>query len=250
MAWIVNGLEGPRPALGVHRLHGQDRPDPDLENGTIIGCDPATGRNQEVNFTWEQLCIATAYELHITKDKAMTLPVFVSGCFAPYDVTSPALVYLSGGEGLGGIDIVTTYENDGSMVTSASTKSVPSLECGHTYYWWTRVCDEATGDQVRSPWSEVRGFTIKAGFRVTTPYYGVQLLSPDNGAGYACKGPVNFSWSPFAGSTSYKFELSENADMSSPLVSTNVKSTAYAWTGCQVQYPLLLACNGYRTGTE
>jgi hypothetical protein len=27
-----------------------------MDDGTIIGCDPATGRNQEVNFTWEQLC--------------------------------------------------------------------------------------------------------------------------------------------------------------------------------------------------
>jgi hypothetical protein len=204
-------------------------PDLLLENGAIIGCDPATGRNSEVNFTWEQLCIATAYELHITKDKAMTLPVFVSGCFEPYDVTSPALIYLSGGEGLGGFDQTAIYNYDGDRVTSVTQTVVPSLECGHTYYWWVRVCNEATNDWVRSPWSEVRSFTIKAGFRVTTPYYGPQLLSPDNGAGYACKGPVNFSWSSFAGATDYKFELSENADMSSPVVSTNVKGTAYAF---------------------
>jgi hypothetical protein len=72
-----------------------------MDDGTIIGCDPATGRNQEVNFTWEQLCIATDYEVHIDKAKAMNLPVF-SAFIVPYDVTSPALVYLSGGEGIGG----------------------------------------------------------------------------------------------------------------------------------------------------
>jgi hypothetical protein len=193
-----------------------------MANDTIIGCDPATGRNSEVNFTWEQLCIATKYQLEIFKDEAKTLAVFQSPCFKPTSVTSPTMVYLSGGEGIGGV-----YFDDQCCGDGFAT---PSLECGHPYYWRVKVCDEATEDGVDSPWSETRKFTIKAGFRVTTPYYGPQLLSPDNGAGYSCKGPVNFSWSPFAGSTTYKFELSENPDMSSPVASTNVKGTAYAFT--------------------
>jgi len=118
--------------------------------------------------------------------------------------------------------------------------SVPSLECGHTYYWKVRVRDETTGDVVRSPWSDIRAFTIKAGFKVTTPYYGPQLLSPDNGCGCACSAPVSFSWSPYLDTTEYKFELSTNADMSSPIVSTAVKgATAYQWTGtpkCNTSY--------------
>jgi len=117
---------------------------------------------------------------------------------------------------------------------------VPSLECGHTYYWRVRVRDEVTQDLVRSPWSDIRAFTIKAGFKVTTPYYGPQLLAPDNGCGCACAAPISFSWSPFKETAEYKFELSTNADMSSPIVSTTVKNaTAYQWTGtpkCNTSY--------------
>jgi hypothetical protein len=208
-------------------------PNPTMDDGTIIGCDPATGRNQEVNFTWEQLCIATDYELLIAKDKAMNLPVFDIGhfspFFSPYNVTSPSLIYLAGGEGLG-IQGMGARDID-DMVSFLGLSSVPSLECGHTYYWQVRVRDETTFDQVRSPWSAVRSFTIKSGFRVTTNYYGVQLLSPDNGAGTPCTAPVSFSWSPFVGATSYTFQLSKNADMSSPIVNTTVSTTAYQWTG-------------------
>jgi hypothetical protein len=204
-----------------------------LDDGAIIGCDPATGRNQEVNFTWEQLCIGIDYELLIAKDKAMNLPVFDIGHFAPffspYNVTSPSLIYLSGGEGLGVQGMGARDIDD--MISFLGLSSVPSLECGHTYYWQVRVRDETTFDQVRSPWSAVRSFTIKAGFRVTTNYYGVQLLSPDNGAGTPCTAPISFSWSPFQGATSYTFQLSSNADMSSPIVNTTVSTTAYQWTG-------------------
>jgi hypothetical protein len=218
-----------------------------MADGTLIGCDPATGRNQEVNFTWEQLCIANAYEMIISKDKAMTLPVFWIGGtsskstvygqgdyvygddwigFQPYDVTKPALIYLSGGEGLGA-GTYNMYGEGGQKLSG----SVPSLECGHTYYWQVRVRNETTFDMVRSPWSTPFAFTIKAGFRVTTPYYGPQLLSPDNGCGCACTAPLAFSWSPFKETTEYRFELSTNADMSSPVVTATTKTTAYMWTG-------------------
>jgi hypothetical protein len=204
-----------------------------MDDGTIIGCDPATGRNQEVNFTWEQLCIANEYNMMISKDKAMTKVVWglvndTPIVVYPADVTSPALIYLAGGEG-------TSPEAYFAITIGGATElkkaAAPSLECGHTYFWWVRVYNEVTDDYVISPWSEVRGFTIKAGFRVTTPYYGPQLLAPDNGCGCACAAPVCFSWSPFKETTEYKFEMSENADMSSPLISTSVKTTAYQYTG-------------------
>jgi hypothetical protein len=185
-----------------------------MDDGTIIGCDPATGRAQEVNFTWEQLCIADTYELWVGKDQAMTMLAYVSGLFSPVRVTSPALVYYSS-----------------TRATVPATVAATELECGHTYYWWLRVRDVVTNELVRSPWSEVRSFTVKAGFRVTTPYYGPQLLAPDNGCGCACDAPLCFSWSPFKETVEYKFEMSENSDMSSPLVSTNVKTTAYQYTG-------------------
>jgi hypothetical protein len=223
---------------------GQDFSERPEMTVTIVGCDPATGRNQEVNFTWEQLCISTTYELHIDKSQDMNMPVF--SCFiTPYDVTSPSLIYLAGGEGIGGgyvsSDLNAMWNSgiSGTGVTTGLT-AVPSLECGHTYYWRVRTRDEATGDMVRSPWSAISSFTVKAGFKVTSSYYGPQLLAPDNGCGCDCTAPVSFSWSPYVDTTAYKFELSTNADMSSPIVSTQVKnSTAYQWTGtpkCNTSY--------------
>jgi hypothetical protein len=199
-----------------------------MDDGTIIGCDPASGRAQEVNFTWEQLCIATEYQLQIAKDNKFTLRVFYSETFQPSSTTSPAGVYATDG---------TWFYRTAS---ATALQSGTPLECGHLYYWRIRVRDEATNDAVRSPWSEKRTFTIKAGFRVTTPYYGPQLLAPDNGCGCPCDAPVCFSWSPFKETTAYKFELSENYDMSSPLVSTTVKgATAYQYDGnvkCNTNY--------------
>jgi hypothetical protein len=203
-----------------------------LDDGAIIGCDPATGRNQEVNFRWEQLCIATLYQLQIAKDKAFTLGVYdsslpVCGTAGPFgilpvDVTSPALVYFTNGGG--SMPSIT----DASGVARTPQPGVPALECGHLYYWRVRVLDEVTLDAVISPWSDVRNFTIKAGFRVTTPYYGPHLLLPDNGCACPCDTPIAFSWSPFKETTAYKIQISANADMSAPLEEdSNVISTAY-----------------------
>jgi len=201
-----------------------------MDDGTIIGCDPATGRNQEVNFTWEQLCIADEYNMYLSKDESHSLRIW-SAYFGVADVLSPTLVYLAGGEG--------TYPVIYDTVTHLEFQT-PALECGHKYYWKIRVWDERTDDGVTSPWSETRSFTIKAGFKVTTPYFGPQLLAPDNGCGCPCDAPLCFSWSPFKETTVYKFELSENSDMSSPLVSTTVSgATAYQYDGtvkCNTNY--------------
>ncbi len=203
-------------------------PDLTLSNNAIIGCDPATGRNQEVNFTWNDICADNRYQLQIAKDDQFTMMVFDSGNNYPFLLpivdTSPALVYFASG---------------GSTSPILNSIRVPELECGHTYYWRVRARAAVTNDIIRSPWSEVRDFTFKAGFRVTTPYYGPQLLAPDNGCGCPCNAPSAFSWSPFKETTEYRFELSLNHDMSAPLVSTAVKTTAYQYGGqlkCNTNY--------------
>jgi hypothetical protein len=226
-----------------------------MDDGTIIGCDPVTGRNQEVNFTWEQLCIANWYQFVLSKDNMMT-QTLISAAITPFDVTSPALVLWAGGEG-SSPDFFTGQSF--GIIPDILSNRPPSLECGHTFYWMVRVIEVVTQEAttglgicaggaapaftpwgVPSPWSEIRSFTVKAGFRVTTPYYGVQLLAPDDGCGCNCLAPICFSWSPFKETTAYKFELSENADMSSPLVSTAITgATAYQYTGyikCNTNY--------------
>jgi len=185
-----------------------------MDDGTIIGCDPASGRNQEVNMTWEQLCVANSYEIQVAKDTKFTLRVFAA-VITPVSVTSPAFIYWTAGGG----------------AANSQVEAYQPLECGHKYYWKVRVRGAVTGESLRSPWSDVRSFTIKAGFRVTTPYYGPQLLEPINGCGCACDAPLNFSWSPFKETQKYKIELSENPDMTSPVVSVEVGTTAYQYKG-------------------
>ena len=41
----------------------------------LVGADPVTGRNQQVDLSWEQLCLSTGYELQIAKDQNFTLRI-------------------------------------------------------------------------------------------------------------------------------------------------------------------------------
>ena len=41
----------------------------------LVGADPVTGRNQQVDLAWEQLCLATGYELQIAKDDKFTMRI-------------------------------------------------------------------------------------------------------------------------------------------------------------------------------
>ena len=64
---------------------------------TLIGCDPVSGRAQEVNLCWEQLCVADRYDIEIAKDADFTIRVIDwaterrSGCGWSYPgSTSPS----------------------------------------------------------------------------------------------------------------------------------------------------------------
>ena len=43
------------------------------EEETAIGCDPVSGRNQEVDFRWEQLSLADQYEIQIAKNRSLII---------------------------------------------------------------------------------------------------------------------------------------------------------------------------------
>jgi hypothetical protein len=190
---------------------------------TLIGCDPVSGRAQEVNLCWEQLCVASEYDIEIAKSAEFTIKIIdlsyehACGWWEPADVTQPCAFFPAGG-------IADWYE--GSAIAAYG-----NLECGHTYYWRVKVRECATGQDIRSPWSEVRSFTIKAGLPVSTPYYGVQLLSPNNGGlGIPVK-PVSFSWSPFKETTKYKFVLAKDAAMTQVVKEADVATTAFEYDG-------------------
>jgi hypothetical protein len=193
------------------------------EDAALIGCDPVSGRAQEVNLCWEQLCVADGYDIEISKNADFTIKVvdWVSeadcgGFLVPTDVTSPCVYFPAGG-----LD----------FTFGSSIALFGNLECGHTYYWRVKARECATTQVVRSPWSEARSFTVKAGLPVVSPYLGLQLLSPNNGCLGCPVAPASFSWSPFKETTKYKFVLAKDSEMTQVVKEAEVSTTAYEYDG-------------------
>ena len=198
---------------------------PWINGPSEVGCDPVTGRNQQVDLSWEQLSLSNRYDLQLAKDPDFSLRINPAisnskNISAVTDNLSP----------LSGALLIST---DPVNVTSPALWLPPASlpEAGADYYWRIRSYHAATGEYIRSPWSDVLNFIVKPGFPVATPYYGPQLLSPANGCDCAYNAPVSFSWSPYKETTAYKFELSERPDMSRPLMSTQVDGPAYLYAG-------------------
>ncbi len=175
----------------------------DTTSQKFVGVDPVTGRNQSMAFEWEQLCLSNMYQVQIAKDSRFTLMVFDTGVYAPSSTTSPAMLYQAGGR----------------------------LEAGHTYYWRARVRQAATGQVILGPWSVPQQFTIGAGYQVSTPYQGIQLLSPVNSClGYPVKS-VPFTWSPYKEVTRYQIVLAKDPALTKIIDVAEVSTTSYVYKG-------------------
>jgi hypothetical protein len=220
----ANGTPGLPPKTGTTTTPAAAEVTPTGE--TLIGCDPVSGRAQEINLCWEQLCVATGYDIEIAKDKDFNIKVID---WVP-----------EGNAGLPGAELVPTnllkpcaYIPAGGLdFTGASAiAAAGNLECGHTYYWRVMARVSATGEVARSPWSDVASFTVKAGLPVTTPYFGPQLLAPDNGCLGCPAKPASFSWSPFKETTRYKFVLAKDAAMTQVIKEAETTTTAYEYDG-------------------
>lgn len=207
----------------------------------LIGCDPVSGRAGEVNLCWEQLCVADAYDVEIAKDKDFTLVVVdvasERGCWGvvPADVTKPCVFFPAGGRTGASTyldsESVTKFSKPQSIQEGSAIGYYGNLECGMTYYWRVKVRECATGQWIRSPWSEVRSFSVKAGVPVSAPYSGIQALAPANGASnIAIKNP-GFSWAPMGDTTKYEFILAEDAAMTKVVKQATVSSTAFQYDG-------------------
>jgi len=200
------------------------------EDKTLIGCDPVSGRAQEVNLCWEQLCVADAYDIEIAKDATFTIRIIdwvTEGCgtyLVPADVTTPCAFFPAGGIAVGNWGV-----SDEPVASAIAAWG--NLECGHTYYWRVKARECATQQIIRSPWSEVRSFTIKAGLPVVSTYLGLTLLAPNDGCLGCPVQPVSFSWSPFKETTKYKFQLAKDAGMTQIVKQAEVTNTAYAYDG-------------------
>jgi hypothetical protein len=193
------------------------------EDNALIGCDPVSGRAQEVNLCWEQLCVANSYDIEISKNPDFTILVINwvneddCGGLVPSDITAPCVFFPAGGAAL-------PFDNSAIALFG-------NLECGHTYYWRVKARSCATTQDIRSPWSEVRSFTVKAGLPVVSPYLGLQLLAPNNGCLGCPVSPASFSWSPYKETTKYKFVLAKDSEMTQVVKEAEVTTTAYEYDG-------------------
>ncbi|MFA5399605.1 MAG: hypothetical protein WC169_00490 [Dehalococcoidia bacterium] len=164
-----------------------------------VDVDPVTGRNSSVDMRWEDYCLSGSYQVQIARDPLFTLKVYDSGILVPADSMSPAFWYPPG-----------------------------TLEAGHTYYWRVRTTQAATGQRIASPWSEAVPFSIRPGYAVSTPSYGLQALSPANGATGVPVSGVAFSWSGYQGTTKYRFILAMDAQLQNIVVEDFTPTTAYS----------------------
>ncbi|MGD0355304.1 MAG: hypothetical protein ABSB31_07680 [Dehalococcoidia bacterium] len=184
----------------------------------LAGADPVTGRNQQIDLSWEQLCLSNTYEMQIAKDRDFTLRI------------NPEISNADHIESVTGSIFINT---DPVNVTSPSAWLPPGSlpEAGAFYYWRIRSYRSATGQIAVSPWSEPRSFKVAPGFIVKSPYLGVQLLSPVNGCA-ACKvRPAAFSWSPWKEATGYEFQLSSDTDFKQVIRDAHTSTTAYQYSG-------------------
>ena len=186
---------------------------------TLIGSDPVSGQNQEIDLSWEDFCLSSQYQVQIAKDPGFTIIVLDTGAFTPASAGAPGAYYPAGGR---------------ARSPSALTPWA-SLESGHTYYWRARVRQAATGQYILSPWSEVKSFTVKSGLPVSNLSYGLQSVFPNNGRSNCPVKPVSFSWSPSTDTTKYRFILAEDAAMTQIIKEATVTTTAYEYDG-QLKY--------------
>lgn len=188
-------------------------------DGAFIGCDPVTGRNQQVDLSWEQLCVAIKYELQIFKDRNLTLKVNPA-------ITSP------GGHAI--ITAVTgsiTVNLDNQNVTAPAVWIAPGAlpEAGADYYWRVRVIQSSTGQLATSPWSKETNFAIKPGFITTTPVQGIELLNPKSGCSGCAIKPTAFSWTPYKEANKYEFVLAKDPAFMQVVKKAITTSTAYEY---------------------
>ncbi len=187
-------------------------------NGALVGADPVTGRNQQIDMSWEQLCLSTVYELQIAKDQAFSMRI------NPAVSNSRNIRAVTGS--------IQASMDEVNMTRPGIWLSPAALpEAGAIYYWRIRTFRSATGQIAVSPWSDVRSFSVKPGFIVNSPYYGVQLLAPDNGCMSCRVRPASFSWSPWKEATRYEFELSRDSEFVQVLRQASTSSTGYEFDG-------------------
>jgi len=171
---------------------------------SLVYCDPVTGRNAQVDLKWEQLSLAEAYQVEVGKDKWFDLVVSEA---EPVD--NPFFI------------------PENSLYPACYIRPGVLPEAGQIYYWHVRVRRAATGQVMRSRWSPAFSFTVRPGYPVSASSYpGIESLQPCHNACDVPTYPIGFTWTPMQGTTSYRFVLARDPDLSRPIVDQTVEAAA------------------------
>ena len=197
---------------------------PDLispADGATLPSDPCECIPLPFTLRWDRLCDSCSYDIQIALDEDFNEVIFDSR-------------YLCDDDGPPMLDpcchwVPTAGETPGLGIMAL--ERAPLL-CEFTYYWRVRAADAATEQIIHSWWSEPLSFTVAPG-----PGTGVDLIAPEAGATDVAITDIPFSWTSVASADEYDWVLSANADLSSPIATTEgLTTTATAYTGTALDY--------------
>jgi hypothetical protein len=162
-------------------------------DGAVLPCQACAGCDSSpFTLQWERMCLACSYDIVI-------------------------------------------MDEDGNQITSFDDKTITGdppelyveygLECGNTYTWKVREANTSC-ECIHSPWSETWSFTVAVGAADA-----IKLLAPDEGKLGVQIANVGFSWSSVREASSYSFVLSPNAALTGAIVSQDMSSTAFNYSG-------------------
>jgi hypothetical protein len=182
-----------------------------------VPIDSVTGRNQQFTISWAQPSNAIGYDAEIYTDPACTALVIRIGPTAirplPLALAPPP-----------------PWWTPPNPLNPAWVVPANTLVAGQEYFFRLRARDQIPRDMIRAPYSSVHRFEVQGGERVEVSYLGVQPLGPACGS---ISNPLSpgFSWSPYAKSTRYEFQLASDAGFTDILAEAKVSATGYMYDG-------------------
>jgi hypothetical protein len=161
------------------------------EQGSTVSVNYLTGIAYDVLFTWDRPSVATEYELFIAYDENFLCPAAT----ITVNMTNAQAYVLVGPQ----------------LVGPANFDFMP----GTVYYWKLRITKPGY-----SSYSVTRYFVIEA-----LPDTSAQAIVAGQNGLVTGPSPA-FSWQPLHGVTEYQFRLSDNPEMTDPIIDTTVNTTA------------------------
>jgi hypothetical protein len=166
-------------------------------DGTRVDIASAlTATPQAVNFTWNRISKATAYELWLALDADFNSRVNIDEASGDNDMA---------------LDVSSSVDPTATIVAGSN------FQPGQTYYWKVRATTPTSSD-----FSETRSLIIQP-VAATVP----NIAAPEVGGSIVSTSPA-FSWTPVSGATMYQFQLSTDPAFGTTMVDEQVATAGIA----------------------